>query len=192
MSVEGLWRVQRAAGVFLVLAFLPMLAGVVMYVNRNFVPGEVSPGGPLSGEAYVVWERSFLMAAVVLTALGLMVLEGGLKGSGGEVLARVGAGAYLFAAVLLVTAEALGLGQGATNVYALFVIYVLLAFLAQAAIGGALLQSGPLPAWIGWTTVVWNLGWLVLLPLVTSGDIYFPVLHHLMPLIIGGALWFGR
>jgi hypothetical protein len=30
--------------------------------------------------------------------------------------------------------------------------------------------------------------WLVVLPVITPRDIYFPVLHHVMPLMIGIAL----
>jgi len=103
----------------------------------------------------------------------------------------VGASAYFFGAVLLVAAEAMRLPEGQAS-YPLIVVYVVLAFLGQAAIGGALLQSNLLPAWIGWTTVVWNVALLVILPIVTPGDIYFPVQHHLMPLLIGiSLLWRG-
>ena len=86
-------------------------------------------------------------------------------------------------------ALSLSLGEGfEQRGYALIVMCVVLAFLAQAAIGGALLQSRLLAAWIGWVTILWNLGWLVLLPGITPGDMYFPILHHLMPLLIGSAL----
>jgi hypothetical protein len=72
--------------------------------------------------------------------------------------------------------------------YALFVVYVVLAFLAQAAIGGALLRSRVVGASIGWVTIVWNLGLLVVLSVITPGDIYYPIAHQIMPLVIGGAL----
>jgi hypothetical protein len=48
-------------------------------------------------------------------------------------------------------------------------------------------------AWIGWATIGWNLVWLLVLPLATPRDIYFPVLHHVMPLVMGIALlWPAR
>jgi len=43
-------------------------------------------------------------------------------------------------------------------------------------------------AWIGWVTILWNIAWLVVLTLFARRDIYFPVLHHVMPLVIGIAL----
>jgi hypothetical protein len=45
-----------------------------------------------------------------------------------------------------------------------------------------------LAAWLGWVTILWNLVWLVVLPVITPRDIYYPVLHHFAPLLIGTAL----
>ena len=134
------------------------------------------------------------MAAIVLTAIGFVLLERHLRNTDGHLLARTGATAYLFAGILVVAAESLILSTGfdEKQVHALFVIYVVLAFLAQAAIGGALLQSRLLARWIGWITILWNLAWLVVLVVITPEDIYFPILHHLMPLLIGGALLLRR
>jgi len=73
-------------------------------------------------------------------------------------------------------------------VYPQIVIYVVLAFLAQAVFGASLLQTGLVAAWAGWGTVIWNLGWLFVMLLSRPHDIYFPVLHHVAPLIIGIAL----
>ena len=177
------WRIERAAGLFLVLGFVANLAGVLMFNIRDGTSGSAPPS-----PAYYVWERGFLMAAIVLTAIGFVLLEGHLHSTDGRVLARAGATAYLFAGILGVAAEALDLSRTGQNFYPLIVIYVVLAFLAQAAIGGALHQSGLLAPWISWVTIVWNLAWLVVLPLITPRDIYFPILHHLMPLLIGSAL----
>jgi hypothetical protein len=177
--MKDFWSFQRAAGGFMVFAVIPLAIGVYLFLSRNGVQG----GTPRS-PALFVWERGSILTAVVLTAIGLVLLEGVLHETSGRVLARIGASAYFFGAILLVSAEAMRLPQGQAS-YPLIVIYVLLAFLGQAAIGAALLQSALLPAWIGWTTLVWNVGWLVALPIATPGDIYFPVLHHLMPLLIG-------
>jgi hypothetical protein len=182
MIDQRFWSIERAAGSFLVLGFAANLAGVLMFFIRGGTSGGVPPS-----PAYFVWERSFLMAAVVLTAIGFVLLEGHLQNTDGRILARTGATAYLFAGVFVVAAEALNLNPG-QNTYALIVIYVVLALLAQATMGGSLLQAGLLPAWIGWVTIIWNIAWLVVLPVTSPRDIYYPILHHLMPLLIGIAL----
>jgi hypothetical protein len=129
------WSIARAAGFFLVLGFVASLAGVVMFMIR---------GGPSGGTppsyTFFLWERSFFMAAVILTTIGFVLLEGRLQNTDGCVLGRTGATTYLIAGILLVTAEAfrMSLGEGfEKRAYALFVIYVVLAFLAQATIGGS-------------------------------------------------------
>jgi hypothetical protein len=186
MIDHSFWSFQRAAGAFLVTAALPLALGLFLFVSRGGVQG----GAPRS-PAFFVWERGAILAAVILTAIGFMLLEGVLHETDGRVLARVGAGAYFFGAVLLVAAEAQRLPEGGAS-YPLIVVYVVLAFLGQAAIGAALIQTALLPAWIGWTALVWNIGWLIVLPILTPGDIYFPVLHHIIPLLIGvPLLWKG-
>jgi hypothetical protein len=62
----------------------------------------------------------------------------------------------------------------------------------QALFGIAILRTGFLPAWVGWATVIWNLGWLVILPIARPRDIYYPWLHFVAPLIIGIMLLLGR
>jgi len=183
MGVQQFWTIENISGLFLILGFLTFLPAGMMFWIRGGIQGR-----PLPSQAYFVWERSFIMAAVVCTAIGFGLFEGCLQNTSGAALARTGATAYLFAGVLVVVAEALSLSQGFDKHGALIVVYVVVAFLAQAAIGVALLQSGVLRAWIGWLAIVWNIGWLIGLPLVSRRDIYFPVLHHFMPLVIGIAL----
>jgi hypothetical protein len=183
MSDQRLWRTERVAGLFLVLGFVTNCAGVVMFNIR----GGVSGGAPPSSE-YYQWERGLLIAAVVHTAIGFVLLEEHLRTSDGRVLARIGATTYLFAGTLGVVAEALDLSGTGRGLYPLIVVHVVLAFLGQAAIGGALRQARLLAPWIGWATIVWNLACLVVLPVITPRDIYFPILHGLMPLLIGAPL----
>jgi hypothetical protein len=186
MVAQGFWSEQRVAGALMVAAFVPLTLGIFLFLSRNGIQG----GAPRS-TAHFVWERGSLLAAVILTAAGLMVLETILQPTDGRTMARLGAGIYFFGAVLLVAAEAMQLPQGEVS-YPLIVIYVVLALVGQAAIGVALLQSGLLPAWVGWATLAWNLAFLVVLPIATPRDLYFPILHHLMPLLIGLALlWRG-
>lgn len=177
---------QWAAGILLVVAVIPLSLGLYQFLERDGVHGGV-PRSP----TFYAWERGSIAAAVVITALGFISLEVALSQNEINILARLGASAFTFGAVLIVTAETLGL-SGSQSPYPLVVAYVVLAFLGQAAIGAGLLSSSILPAWIGWTTIVWNLGFLILLPIFTPGDIYFPILHHIMPLLIGVALlWKG-
>jgi hypothetical protein len=126
------WSIERAAGFFLVFSFAANLAGVLMFLIRGGISG-IPPS-----HTHLVWERSFLMAAVFLTAIGLVLLDGHLQNTDGRVLARAGATAYLFGGILVVVGEALNLNAG-QNTYTLIVIYVVLALLAQATMGGSLL-----------------------------------------------------
>jgi hypothetical protein len=178
---------ERAAGLFLVLGSIIQLPGLMMFLMRGGQRGGAPPSS-----TYFVAERGFIMSAAILTAIGLVLLASYFQNSNGRILATVGATAYLFGGILLVAAEALSLTLGYERLLGLIVIYVVLAFLAQAAIGGALLQSELLPAWIGWFAVLWNLAWLVVLPLISPRDIYFPVLHQVVPLVIGIALLLKR
>jgi hypothetical protein len=113
-----------------------------------------------------------------------------LRGAGNPILGRLGIYGYAFAALFAVVYEMTGLING-HSAYALIVIYVVLAFFAQAAMGAALLATGFLPAWIGWLAIGWNAIWLILLPVFSPRDIYIPVLHHFVPLCIGVLLLMG-
>jgi len=184
---ERFWSIEYSAGTVLILSFVALFVGALMYWVRGGIRGGAPPT-----HVYFVWERGFIMAAVVLTALGLALLEGLLQDSAGRVLARAGAIAYLFGGVLVVAVEASSLSQGlhrndSEQNWAPANIYVVLALLAQAAIGGSLLQAGLLPAWIGWVTIVWNAAWLLAF-VIKRDDIYIPFVHHFMPLVIGIAL----
>jgi hypothetical protein len=185
MIDQRLWSSERAAGFFLVLGCAANLVGVLMFTFRGGASGGTPPG-----PAYYLWERGFIMAAVVLTAIGFMLLEEGFQNTRGRgrILARTGATAYLIGGILGIAAEALDLTWRRQSFYPLIVVYVVLAFLAQAAIGGSLLRASLIAAWLGWLTILWNVAWLVVLPLITPRDIYFPVLHHFTPLLLGIAL----
>src|SRR5512142_2350810 len=98
----------RAAGLFLILGSVAVFPGLMMFWIRGGHRG----GAPHS-PAFFIWERSFVMAGVVLTAVGFTLLEGPLQSSTGSVLARTGATAYLFGGLLGVAAEALDLTRQA-------------------------------------------------------------------------------
>jgi len=157
----------------------PLIVGAaVMYTGSTYA------GWPANG-AYITWERGFVIAAVLVSVLGLALLEQLLRDAGTVVLPRLAFVTYLVGAVVLIAAEAFvisGRGWVASQV----VVFVVLACLAQAAYGVALLQSGLVAAWAGWSTIIWNVG--ILAVLLLSGLIYVPLVHFVAPLIIGIAL----
>ncbi len=177
------WSIDRAAGLILVLSNLAQAPGLIMFWARTGHKG----GAPRS-PAHYARERSFIAAWAVLSAVGFVLLHESLHNGPGEILAVTGSAAYFFGSVLLAIAEILSPTEGYGKIYRLAAGYVVIAFLAQAALGGAVLQSGLLGAWIGWASIGWNIAWLVILPLISRRDIYFPILHSLMPLVVGVAL----
>ena len=174
----------RVAGMLLGLSFVANMAGVMMFSSR-----EGTSGKPPPSFAYFALERSLFVGAAVIAALGLAALAVvlGEVHRRARIPARAAAMISAAATVVLVIAEASGLRSDDPPT-AFIVAYVVTAFLAQAAFGVILLRTGFLPAWIGWAAIAWNLGWLVALPLLTPRDVYFPVLHHPIPLLIGIAL----
>jgi hypothetical protein len=120
-----------------------------------------------------------------------VLLERMLEAAGDTILAPLAMVTFLIGAVIVIVAETLQL-SGQESVYSPIVVYVVLAFLAQAVFGVSLLRTGLLPGWVGWATVIWNLAWLVALSILSPRDIYYPALHHAAPLMIGIALLVRR
>jgi hypothetical protein len=185
MVNSQIWSSERVTGMILVFSSVVLLPGVLMFWFRGGTRGGLPPS-----PAYYVWERGFVAAWVILTAVGFVLLQEILRNSPGQTLAVTGATAYFIGSILLAAAEILSPSVGYGKVYPLSAGYVIIAFLAQAVLGGAILQSGLLAAWIGWASIVWNIIWLILLPLISPHDIYFPILHNMMPLVVGIALLF--
>jgi hypothetical protein len=136
---------------------------------------------------YLLWERGFVMAALAVAVLGLTLLERLLEAVGDGILAPLGLVILLVGAGVVIFAETFFISRQEW-VYAPVVAFVVLAFLAQAVFGAALLRTGLLPGWVGWATILWNLGWLVVLPIARPKDMYYPWLHYVAPLLIGIAL----
>jgi hypothetical protein len=177
------WNFQRAAGFLFVLSAFATFPGFMMFWLRRGHKG----GEPRSRAHWIV-ERCSILSGVVFIAIGFMLLEIAFQNTDGFMLANIGATAYFFGGVLVVAAEALMLTLGYEKVISLVNIYVVMAFIAEAIIGGALIQSGLLAVAIGWATILWNIAWLIMLPIISRRDIYYPILHYVMPLMIGIAL----
>lgn len=172
----------RVSGILLIGSFVLQMVGVVMFNGRNLFDWFAET------RAFLSWERGMFMAAFLVSALGVSLLELVLREVDAPalvpVLARLGATAFLIGATVAIVTEAASLsGQSATG--ALVVAMVVVLFVAEAILGGAFVRSGVLPAWVGWTVVVWNIGWLIVLPIVSPGDIYYPILHFIPLLPIG-------
>lgn len=181
LAVQGL-TIRTVTASLLALSFIIFTFGGVLYVGRAFLNWQIN-----EGSSHLIWERGFVIGGVLAAALGLALLDDMLRAAGDPVLSRLGMVAYLVGAVVVIAAETTYLGKR-DWVYPQIVLYVIVAFLAQAAFGAALLNTGLVAGWVGWVTIGWNLGCLLLMVLVRPSDIYFPVLHHVAPLVIGIAL----
>ena len=140
-----------------------------------------------------------------MTVLGLALFTVLLAGAGELLLAPLALVAFAFGAVLWVLDIALYLsvtvwlakksteGAAIPPLYiaitewreTLLRLFTVLALLSIAAFGWAILRTGLLPSWIGWISIIWSLFWLVHL-FITKTTI--PIVHHVMPLVIGIAL----
>lgn len=185
IAAQGL-SMRTAAASLLILCFVVFTFGGVLFMGRVFLKW---PNAETS--SHLLWERGLVIGGVLATVLGLALLEELLRAAGEPVLSRLGMMTYLFGAVVVVVAETAYLGKR-DWIYPQIVLYVVLAFLAQAAFGASLLQTGLVAAWAGWATILWNLGWLLVMLIVRPRDSYYPVLHHVAPLIIGIALLVQR
>ncbi len=168
-------------GGLLVAGSVLVTVGILMFTWRVFLH---APAGSRPG--YYQWERGLVFSGFLGLALGLAALKSLLIRAGDPLLADVGLTAYGIAAVLLTISEVAELtsaGLPAALLGALVRVFVVLSFLGQAAFGAAILQTGLLPAWLGWTTVIWNVGWLALM--LRAGDPYYPFMHLELPLLAG-------
>ena len=167
---------SRMAGILLLVAAAANLVAVVLFNLR----GGVSGGSPPS-DVYLVIERGLLMAAMLVSAAAFLLVA-----DHAAVALRLGALGYAAAGVVGVVGEGLVIGDA--NGQPVIATYVVLAFVTQALVGAALASARLIPRWIGWLTVAWNLGWLLILPVISPDDIYYPILNLLMAIPLGIAL----
>ena len=170
---------RRFAAILLILCAIVFLVAGMLYTGRAIWKWPAA-----QTYSYLIWERGSVIAAALINLMGFVLLEGVLRGAGDTIIARPALAAYLVATAVLVAAEGSFLNSHEW-VQPQIILYVVLAFLAQAAFGLALLRTGTVPAWVGWATIAWNLAWLVILPIASPKDMYYPVLHHVAPLLIG-------
>ncbi|MCC6616311.1 MAG: hypothetical protein IT320_22755 [Anaerolineae bacterium] len=177
---------RETAAILLIACFPIFVVGGILFTGRAIWKWPIG-----QTPAYLRWERGFVVAALLVNLLGLALLEDMLRTAGEPILSRMALVTYALGAAVVLVAEMTYL-HNREWIYPQIVLHVVLAFLAQAVLGAALLQTGLVAAWAGWATILWNLGWLVVLTLASPRNMYFPVLHHVAPLIIGIALLAGR
>jgi hypothetical protein len=170
---------RTAAASLLVLSFMIFFIAGVLFTGRALWKWEIK-----NLSTYMLWERSLVIVPTVTTLLGFVLLSDMLNAGGDTSLARLGMTTYLFGAVLVVSAETSFVSKGEWNSVQV-ILYVILALLGQAAIGAALLQTGLAAAWVGWVTIIWNVGFLILFIIVRPREVYYPAIHFFAPLVIG-------
>ncbi len=172
-------------------ASLLILCGIVFLVVGYLFTARVIWKLPAAQtDLHLRWERGLVITAFLISVLGFVLLEGLLRDAGDRVITRLALAIYLIAAAVLVVAEMAYLNNR-EFVYPQIVAHVVLAFLAQAAFGAALLRTGLVAPWASWATILWNFGLLVVMPIAYPNDMYFPWLHYVAPLIIGIGLLVG-
>lgn len=181
IAAQGL-SARTACASLLVMSFFVFAFGGVLFTGRAFLKWKID-----EASSHMIWERGFVIAGILAAVLGLVLLEDMLRDAGEMVWSRLGMVTFLFGAIVVVVAETAYLGKR-DWMYPQIVLYVVLALLAQAAFGASLLQTGLTAGWVGWATIIWNLGCLLLLLVFSRRNLYFPVVHHVAPLIIGIAL----
>jgi hypothetical protein len=167
---------RRVSGLLLLIAFVLNLGGVVMYAAGT------EYGWVGETPTYHAWERALFISSYVAAALGSAVLEPALAESGAAILGRLAAIAFPMAASVALVMEAVTING--PEPYALVVVAVLLLFGAELLLSVAVLASRLVPAWVGWAAVVWNVAWPAILPIVSPGDPYYPILHAIPLLMI--------
>lgn len=179
-ELSSVGSMRRVAAALLIGGGVVFLGTALMFTGRTYW------GWPATGVS-IAWERGIVIVAVLMSVLGFAVLELLLRTENAIVLSRLAFLSYLVGATVLITAETSLIG-GRPYVYAQIVTFIVLAFLAQAAFGLALVGTRLVPSWAGWTAIVWNMGALVSLAVLSPSDLYYPFAHFIAPVVIGIAL----
>ena len=195
-----------------ILLILPIFfaPGVALYMRVKDKGGPVIFGQPPREWLRLVHEHprawfwatlSFIGAILIITG-GLVLLAGLLRRAGDPGYADVGLVAFVIGAVLWVVhlAARISVDPWAGNElaakgvvpevftaigrwnWALYIIFMILAFVGMLLFGGAILATGLLPPWLGWATIIYSAVGLLILAVARDA---LPIMHHLMPLVIG-------
>lgn len=209
MNGYEIWTANHVTGAMLVLSIL-FAPGISLYMLVRDKNGAMIFGQPPHEWLRLVhehprpwfWATLSFIGAILTTLFGLDLLAGLLRGASDPGFSEVGLVAFAFGAVLWVILLAARLtvhpwagkklaAKGAIpDSYtaisqwtgALFTIFSFLCFGGVLLFGAAILATPLLPQWLGWVTLIYSLGGLILH--TVTGD-SLPILHHQMPALIG-------
>lgn len=209
MNNYTVWTLPHLTGIVLVLTIV-FIPGIALYMRVKDKHGQVIFGQPPHEWLRLVdehprpwfWATISFIGAILVTLFGLNLFAGLLQDAGDPGFADVGLLAFAVGAVLWVIhlAERLTVHPWAgkeltlkgvipevytalsTWTWAMFVLFTILAFGGMMAFGGAILATGLLPHWLGWATIVYSAAGLILLAITRDA---LPIMHHLMPCVIG-------
>jgi len=177
-------------------AGLLIVGAVVFWVGAATFPG-TSPEKVLANPAAHFWTSCTFLLATIITLAGLALFTLALREAGDRFLSVLGLLAFMFGAVFWIIhlAYRLTILVGAAQELnktsmpypwfqlwrdwagLLFGIYSVLAYLGIAAYGGALLKTGLLARWVGWTCLAFSL--------LAGPFIGPPFIIHIMPWFVG-------
>ncbi|HEY7339475.1 MAG TPA: hypothetical protein VH591_01220 [Ktedonobacterales bacterium] len=209
MNGYVIWTLPHMAGIVLLLTIV-FTPGIALYMLVKDKGGPIIFGQPPHEWLRLVhehprpwfWATVSFIGAILVTLFGLGLLAGLLRVAGDPGFSDVGLLAFAVGAVLWVIhlAERLTVHPWAgkelamkgaipevytalsTWTWAMFVIFTILAFGGMMAFGGAILATNLLPHWLGWTTIIYSAVGLVILAITRDA---LPIMHHLMPFVIG-------
>ena len=148
------------------------------------------------------WGFRIILIGWIVAALGYVMLTALLRDAGDPIISTLASVLFLMGIVsaiafwaLSLTANVLAAEETARTTMvpeyykvlemsaeSLLGVYQMLALLATAGFGWALLQTGMLPSWVGWVTVGWGLLWA---GVHLRSDETIPLLPMVMPVVIG-------
>ncbi|MGO8948747.1 MAG: hypothetical protein ACLQUY_14065 [Ktedonobacterales bacterium] len=203
------WTQRRFTGITLIVGcFIFLGAAGVMPTDKqgNFITNLPLREQLLTVNAHIAqlqWSLSLFITGLIVTILGLAMLTMLLRNAGDRTFSLLALVALVFGGVLMVIFLAFPLGVESlaaqatartgvipdyfmaltlwTNV--LFAIYTILAFVALAFYGGAVLSTRLLPHWVGWLLIAYSLAGLVVTG-TSSGNVP-PFLQHVVPILLG-------
>jgi hypothetical protein len=206
---SDLFTAHRATGILLILAFISFAIGASVPIfgekgNWNIYTLPVRAQLEAIANNTLAWRMAnvFMGLAILFLLAGLWMLTALLGQAGEHLFSRLGLALMLVAAALWVifsVYRGVATAQAAQELSAtdalpawyealapwgfrLFYVYAILAYLALAVYGVALLQVSLFPAWVGWGPLIYSLALLVLL--FIQGD-SLPAFHYVPGVLIG-------